>query len=248
MHRFWIHPKDIQGKELYLKEQLFHHVFRVCRMHKGQQLIFVSQGVKYLAQIEEISKNQAKALVLQKTNLPELPRPRIHLALSCPRFSVLENLLQKSVELGVSDFHPFVSELSFVRKTNSIQANRLKRWEKIIQNATSQSLYPQEMKLHSPCSLSELLHRFSQSEKAQGLFFYEGEKGRSAREVFSSLKTLELENIWLFLGSEGGFSSSESSVFESYQLEALTLGTQILKVETACLTVLGILKYILKQI
>ena len=57
-----------------------------------------------------------------------------------------------------------------------------------------------------------------------------------------------LDEIWVFIGSEGGFSPNEVSIFKSYHIHPVTLGEQILKVETACLTVLGVLKYMLGQL
>ncbi len=249
MHRFWIDPKYVNEKYLTLKDRSFHHVFRVCRFQKGQKLIFLSnQGKKYLVELEEISHRQARARILEKISLSPLKKPFIHLALSCPRFSVLESLIRKGVELGVSDFHPFVSDLSFVRKVDSIQKNRIKRWESIIQHATAQSLHPKGMNLHPVRTLKSVLNLYSKASRATALFFYEGEGERSFGEVLGSLKVDFFNEIWIFVGSEGGFSPQEVSIFKSYQMESLTLGDQILKVETACLTVLGILKYKLGQL
>ena len=247
MRRFWIDPKCVTGKEIFLKGSSFHHIVRVCRFQKGQKFILLScLGKKYLVELTEVSRSTATALILEESPVRPAQKPLFHLALSCPRFSVLESVLCKGVELGVSNFHPFISDFSFVKNPQSIGVNRVKRWEGLIQRSMAQSL--NSMTLHSMDSLNGVINKYAQSSHSAGLFFYEGEEGKRASSVFESLTSRALNEVWIFIGSEGGFSSLEVSLFKSYGLEPLTLGNQILKVETACLTVLGVLKYKLGQI
>ena len=249
MRRFWIDSKSIEGSSVVLKGETFHHIFRVCRFKKGQKLTLLSQlGRKYWVEILEVSKNKAVARILEQTVVPAFEKPLVHLALSCPRLSVIDHLIPKIVELGVSDFHPFVSDFSFMRKLDSVQKKRFQRWESIAQSSAVQSLHHQGMTLHPLCSLSSVLKVYSRSDHAQALFFYEGEGGKSFGEGIRSLKKEDLDEIWVFIGSEGGFSPNEVSIFKSYRIDPVTLGEQILKVETACLTVLGVLKYMLGQL
>ena len=51
------------------------------------------------------------------------------------------------------------------------------------------------------------------------------------------------ENVWLIVGSEGGFSQNEVVSMQKLGLDPVTLGQQILRVETACLTLVAVLKY-----
>ena len=249
MRRFWIDSKSIEGSSVVLKGKTFHHIFRVCRFQKGQKLTLLSHfGRKYLVEVVEVSKYEAQARILGQTVVPIAEKPFIHLALSCPRLSVIDHLIPKIVELGLSDFHLFVSDFSFMRKLDSVQKKRFQRWENIAQSSAVQSLHPQGMTLHPLCSLSSVLKVYSQAERAKALFFYAGEGGRSFREGFQSLEKENLDEIWVFIGSEGGFSPNEVSIFKSYHIPPVTLGEQILKVETACLTVLGVLKYMLGQL
>lgn len=247
MRRFWVDPKYINGRKVLLEGPSFHHIVRVCRFQKGQKLILFSHlRKKYLVELSEIFHSTAAARILEESSALPVQKPFFHLALSCPRFPVLESILCKGVELGVSDFHPFVSDFSFVKKPQSIRLNRVKRWEALIQRSMAQSL--NSMTLHSMDSLDGVLKKYVQSPSSAGLFFYEGEEGKRAGSVFEYFTSRALNEIWIFIGSEGGFSSREVSLFKSHGLEPLTLGNQILKVETACLTVLGVLKYKLGQI
>ncbi len=52
-----------------------------------------------------------------------------------------------------------------------------------------------------------------------------------------------VENIWLVVGSEGGFSFKEVEAFRQAGLEPVTIGPQVLRVETACIALVSALKY-----
>ena len=84
------------------------------------------------------------------------------------------------------------------------------------------------------------------SSQKWGLFAYEGE-GISAVKPFLQSKlaaaTDKPQDIWLIVGAEGGFSAAEVQKLKALGLDPVTLGQQILRVETACLTLVSVLKY-----
>ena len=45
------------------------------------------------------------------------------------------------------------------------------------------------------------------------------------------------------MGSEGGYSPTEVEKFQALGLQPVTLGEQVLRVETACIALLAVLKY-----
>ncbi|MEK6627492.1 MAG: RsmE family RNA methyltransferase, partial [Bdellovibrionota bacterium] len=51
------------------------------------------------------------------------------------------------------------------------------------------------------------------------------------------------DNIWIIVGSEGGFSEKEVLEMQQLGLNPVTLGSQVLRVETACMTLVSVLKY-----
>lgn len=229
---------------------LFHHVVDVCRQDVGSKFeLLDSQGRAHLVEVTSVGKRSAETTRLETRALPALPKPHLILALSVPRFPVLESVLEKAVELGVAEIRLFFSEYSFVRGLDKISENRFERWQKIILSSTQQSGRADLMKLVKPIPLSEMLAGFNPSAGDQGLLAYEGETPRQVREVvrgFNSAERLDTggdSRWWCFVGSEGGFSVQEAKAFESHGLHAASLGEQVLRVETACITLLSVLKY-----
>lgn len=249
MHRFWIDPSCVKNNHILIKGALFHHICRVCRFKEGAKFIILSGGrLPYIVQLNQISPFQATAQILKQIPLPPRSKPYIHIALSCPRFSVLEGVLKKFVELNVNAFHPFVSDLSFIRKISSLSKKREERWQTIIQHSMAQSMNSEGMKIYPMLHLKSLLDQYQKLSKTKALFFCEHQEGCSLKKMLESISFDSLDQIWIFIGGEGGFSPREISLFKSYKINPVTLGQQILKVETACLTVLGVLKYKLGQL
>lgn len=244
LRRFWISAKDRDGENIHLEDELFHHVRDVCRFDVGDQFeVLTGDGHAYLSEIVSMGKKAADARILSRRQLPEPQKPYLHLALSVPKFPKVDWIVEKCVELGVKKITPFVSDYSFVRSLKDVSSNRLQRWEKLIIKATEQSGRGDVMALRPPCSLEALLEEFNRSPEVAGLFPYEGEAHDSWRQQIPELKGRALNEVWVFVGSEGGFSPKEVQMFTDYGLKPMTLGDQILRVETACVALMSVLKY-----
>ena len=120
---------------------------------------------------------------------------------------------------------------------------RFERWKKIIMAATQQSGRGDLMQISKPIFLPELLENYSNKQNVVGLFPYEGACPKTLKSELKSINKSKTESIWTFVGSEGGFSLEEVDLFKKYQLEPLTLGDQVLRVETACVKLASIINY-----
>jgi 16S rRNA (uracil1498-N3)-methyltransferase len=250
MRRYWVPNKMVQGDAVVLSGDVLHHVRDVCRMHKGSKFEVIvgdgrTKGVAHFVEIMDESKHESIARILESREIPEIPRPHIHLALSIPRFPVFEAVVEKAVELGVYEIHPFFSEFSFIRKQEDTWAKKLPRFEKIVQSATQQSGRGDLMSIANPVDLKAILGTFNRTSSAKGLFAYEGDARMNAKDGVAKVSRAEglLSEAWIFVGSEGGFSAAEVESFEGSGLTSVTLGSQVLRVETACVALISVLKY-----
>lgn len=244
VRRYWFDSKDLKNNEILLHGEVFHHVIVVCRQGVGSKFEMLTSGGKaYLVEVTKLKGKSAWARILQERAIAPLARPHIHLAVSIPRFQVMDTIVEKAVELGVYEIHPFVSENSFVRNVDERLRSRSTRWGKIVLGATQQSGRGDLMAVDGPVSLKELLSEYSKRCRAVGLFPFEGAAPQHVRQVLLPLRTQVIDEIWIFVGSEGGYSLAEVELFQSYGMHPTTLGSQVLRVETACLALISILKY-----
>jgi len=248
MRRYWIDPEQIFESEVRITGDSLHHIRDVCRMGLGSKFEVLSGPVALLVEIVEEKRHESRAKILEKRQIPARPKPDLELVLAMPRPAVFEAVLEKSVELGVAAIHPVFSEFSFVRKDERLFEKKQERWERIIRSATQQSGRGDWMRLEEPMPLVEKLQIINREPSCRGLFAYEGAAGQPldlALKNMAAAETHEKEvaKVAVFVGSEGGFSEKEVLSFQQLGLSPITLGTQILRVETACVALISILKY-----
>lgn len=247
MRRYWIDAKDRQGDIVQFRGDVHHHIFDVCRQDVGSKFEVLSEdGKAALVEVLRVDKKSAEARVIEERVIPPLKTPLIRLVLSIPRFPVMEAVVEKAVEMGVSSIHPVFSDFSFVRTEGNLSDAKVERWRKIIRSATQQSGRGELMKLEPAIKLEDFLRTANRGPSFAGLFAYEGDSVLGVREALAQIKSKHeerLQEVWLFVGSEGGFSDREVSLFKSLGLQPVTLGAQVLRVETACMALVSVLKY-----
>lgn len=242
MRRYFIPEDCITPTDVVLSGDIFHHICVVCRQGLGDRFEVLQNETAYLVEIVTLQKKTAIAQIISQRQLPALPRPSIHLALSLPKMNVFETVLEKAVELGVHSVHPFHSDFSASKPQAKELDRKAPRWQKIIQSAVQQSGRGHWMELTEIQPLGVLLKEFALRPKAKGLLAYEGEGIASLKSELSEIPRI-YDEVWIFVGSEGGFSPNDVKLFKDYNILPYSLGEQVLRVETACVALISILKY-----
>lgn len=245
LRRFFLSPEDLpKDGGLSIRGELFHHIRDVCRFGVGDQFeILTGDQRAHLYEVHSVSSKELLARRVSERLLPPPPRPLVTLALSVPKLPKVDWIVEKCVELGVHEIRPFVSDFSFLRKASEISYSRLSRWEKLAQAATQQSGRGDVMQIQSATTLEKLLEEFNRQTDTAGLFPYEGEAQLSLKPALLDALKRGRESVWVFVGSEGGFSPREVELFGRVGLQPVSMGTQILRVETACVALVSIIKY-----
>jgi 16S rRNA (uracil1498-N3)-methyltransferase len=243
--RFYIEKENLNGGQVNLRGDLVHHIRDVCRFKTGDKFeVLAGDGQARLVEIVHESKSEMQAREISVRALPPLAKPYVTLCVSVPKLPKVDWIVEKCVELGAYEVRPFVSDFSFLRKTSELSENRLARWRKLVQGATQQSGRGDLMRIGEPLTLEKLLGEFSRNPSTMGLFPYEGESPQGLPEALEDLKSRGLDHLWVFVGSEGGFSPREVELFAKHGLNPTSLGDQILRVETACLALMSVIKYV----
>ncbi len=257
MRRYWLDLNQGDavdspevGGTVRLCGDTLHHVRDVCRQRIGDRFEVLIDGCAYLIELQQESKRESLGRILEIREIEPLPFPRVKLALAIPRFPVFEAVLEKSVELGVEAVQPLFTEQSFIRTQGDTWHSKQARFQKIIKGATQQCGRGEQMELLEPVKLSTFLEALvadaNRGAQVWGLFAYEGSRdlpSRPIREALELLKARDPQAIWIFVGGEGGFSRNEVQSFAAVGMEPTTIGQQVLRVETACVALVSVLKY-----
>lgn len=249
MRRYWSDQdlKTIFEEQTILEidGDLFHHIVDVCRQGVGSKFELIGiDGLAYLSEVVSVQKKKAQIQLSESRQLPQPKSPYINLVMCVPRFPVLESVLEKATELGVKSIQLVFSDYSFIHDGKMISDSKWERWQKIIVSATQQSGRGDLLKIHQPVQLDDYLVQFNPNKSDFGLFAYELQTDLSVQDYIRSARPKsESKDLFIFVGAEGGYSEREVKLFKSLGLTPVSLGEQVLRVETACISLVSILKY-----
>ena len=244
MRRIWIEPESITRPTITLSGEAFHHAIQVTKFQVGEEFEVVFGGAQALrVRVREVSKKTAFLDIVGERKLPVLPLPQVNLAVCLPRWATFESVIEKCVEMGVHTLQPLVSEFSFIRSTREISQARQERWQKINKSAVEQSGRGSLLQIPPVQELRPFVQGLNRKSSVACLFAYEGGSPLDVRAELVRLKAAQPQEIWAVVGSEGGFSESEREFMRTVGHAPVTLGEQILRVETACFTLVSVIKY-----
>lgn len=212
------------------------HMLRVLRMKVQDEFLVVdSEGSECICRVTGVENGIVSANVLNKKECAGDPKIKITLYQACLKSDKLEFVLQKAVELGVSEFVPFISGRCVKIPDDKGKQKMLERMEKISAGAIKQCGRAVLPKISKAICFNELLNRLAKHELV--IFAYE-EETNSLRDAI----TLS-NDIALVIGPEGGFKPEEADDIINIGAKSVSLGKRILKAETAALALTSIVAY-----
>ena len=245
MSHFFVTSGQITGDELIILGDDVNHMKNVLRMRSGETFTAADEnGMFYRCEVDTLDKSQVTAKILWKEEGSSELSSKIYLFQGLPKSDKMEMIIQKAVELGAYEIVPVSTKRAIVKLDAKKEASKLKRWQAIAEGAAKQSgrmIVPQ---IHEVLSFKEALQMAKELDI--NVIPYECAKGMDGtREIFGSIKPGM--SVGIFIGPEGGFEESEVEEAKTLGVHPVTLGKRILRTETAGLTTLSILMYLLEE-
>ncbi len=222
MHTFFCGELTAPGELVELEQREEEHLFRTLRAVPGDEVgLLDGQGGYGTALIESGGR-------LRMISLERVPEPAIKLLLytAAPRRAKLDVLFKQCAELGVWEIHLLLCERSVAVPEGS------SRWEPLLREGCKQSRNPFLPKVAPAMELRSVLAEF----KGVG-YFGSVRSSSSVRERFPTAV-----NLGWFVGPEGGFTDTEEKAMLGVGIQALNLGPYVLRMETAAVCGLAVLR------
>lgn len=237
MRRFFLN--GIISETMELTGTDAHHIARVLRMAVGDNVIIADENERTAkAEITAITDEVVTLSLIEYLEDDSEPTVKVRLAQCLPKSDKMEFIVQKAVELGAVSIQPVNSENCVVKYTADKQAKRVERWQKIAHEAAKQCKRAAVPTVEPIITLKELLSCVDDDETV--LFCYEAEDGRTLRQA---LNTHQSEKYTVLIGPEGGFSPEEARLCQEMGAYPVSLGSRILRTETASLAALTMVLY-----
>lgn len=228
--RFYI--PDFDESRPQLEGEAHTHAAYSLRIHPGDFLtVFDGSGVEYACSVVEVKKDRtALNIIERKENVGET-KLFVTLYMSVIKQDRFEFAVQKATELGVDRIVPVYSTYS----QRSVNLN-LERMRKIAISSCEQCGRSKVPTIEEAIDFSELTERAASTYL---IFPWERELHGTLKSAIDTSK----QDISVFIGPEGGITTSEKEALERAGAKAVTLGTRILRAETAAIAALSVIYY-----
>jgi 16S rRNA (uracil1498-N3)-methyltransferase len=223
--RRWI-ADEVSDNRAALTGEHADHLIRVLRAHVGQQFDIATGSTVRRGTITNLREGRVEFDLGEE--LPQALSRNVSLLLSIFKFDRMEWAIEKCTELGVGKIVPVIARRSDAHLV-SAAPKRLERWRKIALQAAEQSRRAGPAEITPPLKFQDAL-KFCGSLR---ILLNESEQQESLLEVVSRHRMDT--DILLAIGPEGGWTEDELQLFGNEGWISASLGTTILRAETAAI-------------
>ena len=231
MPRFYVDFALSPDSVVELPDNVVRHL-NVLRVKNMEEIVlFNGNGKSYPALPEVLEKRRASVRILREEATDNESPLNITLVQAVSAAERMDFTLQKSVELGVAEIRPVISERCVVRLSGERAEKRVARWQEIVVSACEQSgrnIVPKVLPL---TTYAQALQQLSQEttkllmslNRAQKLSDVQPQSGK----------------VVFMVGPEGGWTEKEEQQAFDAGFQSVTLGKRVLRTETASLAAIA---------
>jgi len=195
-------------------------------------VIFDEQGNEYLTELENISLSCLVFKIKEKRKFKPAKQVSLTIACAIPKKSKIDDIIDKLTQLGVDKIIPLETERVIVKLDKHKKITRRKRWEKIAQVAAQQSQRNTLPVIEEVKNIKQLLAE-SKDYDLKLIPALIGQR-KTIKEAIAMHKP---KNILVLIGPEGDFTAQELNLAVKAGFIPVTLGDNVLRVETAAVAV-----------
>jgi len=235
MPRFHCPVPLAAGAELELPPAAARHV-QVLRHQPGDVItLFTGEGGQWQATVLRMGRSDVAVRVESFEAIEREPQRRVHLAVGMPANERMDWLVEKAAELGVASVQPLHTAHSVLRLSGERAAKKQAHWQSVAIAACEQCGGNRVPAVHGVADLGAWLPRSAGSVPLRCVLSL----ADGARPLTQMLQEQPPDTPVLFLsGPEGGLSAQEDAQARAAGFIPVTLGSRVLRAETAALAAL----------
>ena len=245
MYRFFVEKYQIHDGRVDITGEDVNHIRNVLRMRPGEEvLISTGDEWEYTCAIERLEEDRVTLRVEDASRPGRELASKIWLFQCLPKGDKMETVIQKAVELGAYTVVPVASSRCVVKLDERRAAQKAVRWNAIAEAAAKQSKRLIIPEVRGVMRFRDALEAAADLDVK--LIPYERQDGmEGTRKILNAIRPGQ--SVAVMIGPEGGFYDAEVQLAREHGFEPVTLGKRILRTETAGMTMLSILMYLLEQ-
>lgn len=237
MRKLYIEEELAVGQNYTITGDDGRHLSRVLRAEVGDSVVICALGTEFDCVIESVERDEVRVSVGEGRPAAGEPRVKVSLYVGLPKAEKLEHIIQKAVELGADGVVPFAAARS-VAKTSGREDNKAARRRKIAQEAAKQCGRGVVPSVSDVVSFEAAIAEGAKAELAVLCYECGGEPLSAVLKANPNISSLAV-----LTGPEGGISPEEYERAVALGWKTVTLGSRILRCETAPLCALAAAMY-----
>lgn len=242
MHRFYLPDLAAGAVALTLRGSEAAHAAQVLRVREGEEVTVLNgRGATALAVVQTISRAEVNLNVVR---FEQVTPPALELTLfqSLTKPKSMEWVVQKATELGIHTLKPILTERVVSQVGEEGASKKVEKWQRITVESLKQCGQPWLPRIEAPAALDTLLGSAPCSFVASLQ-----PDARPLRDWLAAEPELFQRQtptrIGLWIGPEGDFTEHEINNLLTAGARPITLGTSVLRSETAAVCGLALLHY-----
>ncbi len=245
MYRFFMTGHTTIDEYINIEGTDVNHIKNVLRLNVGDKItVSDGEGKEYICSIYEMQEdviiNKIEDIVGTNSELGI----NIVLFQGYPKSDKMELIVQKVVELGVTEIVPVITKRTIVKLDDKKASKKIDRFNSIAMAAAKQSKRGIVPTVKSVMTYKEAIKYASTLD--MNIIPYEDERGiKHSKQVIKDIKSKN--SLGIFIGPEGGFADEEVEQAKKIGAIPITLGHRILRTETAGLAVMSIIMFELEE-
>lgn len=239
--RFMVNSLNITNGSAVLAGELFRHIVRVLRLSAGTPLTLVDElGREHDGVIDQVARDLVTVKITHSNLEPgqECNGQRITVCQALPKGEKIDLILQKGTELGAHDFWLFGGSRSIARIREDQRDGKLERWNRITAEAARQCGRRMVPAVRWFPSAGDAAAAATHDLR---LILWEDERTRRLMDTLTGIPAPG--SVIVSIGPEGGFDPRETDLFVRHGFQSVSLGSRILRTETAAIAIVAILQY-----
>lgn len=226
------------------------HIMKVLRLTNGEKVVLNNcEGVEYLAEINEVNKQEVTLNILEKIDESNESDIKITLYQGLPKSQKMDLIVQKGTELGIFEFKPVITSRVDVKLKGEFK--KLDRLNRICLEAAKQSKRSLVPKVLEPIEFEEVLKEMESLDLM--LVPYENAEEFGVKSLINKFKKEnvnlnDIKTVGILVGPEGGFEEEEIIKLKDKGAHIITLGKRILRTETAGFVAASLIQYELSDL
>lgn len=247
MRRFFVNSADVGDKEILITDKNdYKHIKTVLRLKPGDE-VSISDGdrFEYRCSVKELIDDKGALFTIEdKQAIAGKSMFETVLFQGVPKASKMEEIIQKTVELGVTRVVPVFMKRTVVKGIEKYR-EKTDRFNQIAFEASKQCRRPVPAEVLPAIDFDEALEELDRCNLV--IFSYEGEQGFTIKEFLMKAGRegviREGMRIGIVVGPEGGIADSELSAMLDRGYMPVCIARTILRTETAAPAILAMIHY-----